>query len=271
MILLTFYKEPEPTNSVNYLITPDPSLVHILASIYKNKTFISLSQDEVNKITDKDTVVIDERIVLFNTPILTHIISKNITFIMPHPEEKNSLLIRHKKRIDTMTGMKRKRSPIVTRVMQPMNYNGHIILDIPPALLPARRAGLWKRPERFASSIISHLSTEFTHHPPLSLIGSHSGELFEKITPLLGNRAVAENEKTYLIGTPVLTWSTTRFYHFLHQGLHPLPITKSLARSFFMPSRRRSVGDMLLSKGYTQEMMNLLDGEIKEISKKQNT
>ncbi|MCK5807874.1 hypothetical protein KAH37_02695 [bacterium] len=247
-----------------YIITTDKSHSTILSKLLqaKEREYTLITQNDIEQIKSKDTVFIDEEIVMFNTPLLTEIASSQLLFFMPHPENSNTILIRKKKRIDTMTGMQRHRPTLHKRTMQKMAYDGHIILDVPLALLPARRSGLWKRPERLVSSLISHLSTEFKTHPPISLIGAQSGELFEKIRPLLGKRAIVEQEITAPQATPVLTWSTYRFYHFLNRGFHPIPITKSLARSFFMSSRRRGVADMLLSEGYTQEMMDFLDGAI---------
>lgn len=230
------------------------------------KEYQIIPEKEVDKITEEDTVFIEESIVSSNTPLLTHIVSKKLFFFASHFTQKDMLLIRSKKRIDTMTGMVRGRTVLHNHLVTPMNKNGHIVLDVPPFLLPARRSGLWKRPERLVSSLISHLSTTYDSHPTISLIGAKKGPLLEQLQTLLGKRATVESEKTYAEGTPVLTWSTERFYHFLELNLHPLPITKSLARSFFMPSRRKGVADMLTSEGYTQEMLNLLDGAIDDIS-----
>ena len=251
-----------------YIISTDSLSSKMVSTFHKNsqKEYQVISEKDVAKIKEEDTVFIEESIVSFNTPLLTHIASKKLFFFAPHFTQKDMFLIRSKKRIDTMTGMVRGRTILHNHQVTPMNKNGHIVLDVPPFLLPARRSGLWKRPERLVSSLIAHLSTTYDSHPEISLIGAEKGELLEQVKTLLGRRATVESEKSYAAGTPVLTWSTERFYHFLGLNLHPLPITKSLARSFFMPSRRKGVADMLTSDGYTQEMMDLLDGAVDDIS-----
>ncbi len=239
---------------MRYILARDAEAdsVRLLVRYFASRSWRFSCVSDVPSIFDKDLVFVDEKYEHPDIPFGF----VNLFFFACHPLHRDVVLVRKHKRIDRLTD-KRLRLPSVSHSdgFVPMKRSGLLVCDIPPISLKKNRLGLWKRPDKLANNIISYLSRMVPRHPPVLLTGFIDNDIATVLKSTLRSRAmVASDTELSAIskGVPVLTWSLERFFYFFTEGLHPIPINSSLPRSFSVPSKRATFGE-LMEKGYSPE------------------